>query len=135
MGLVHWLSDENASLLQKTCRFAAIQSKTRRVKGEAMTQETAVEISVEVLNVACAAGALADTPNVPWTHYGVARQAELLTFTRAALQAAIPLVVEGLVGDEACATQAPVHLTTSEAACWSWGMNKRRNDILAKVKK
>lgn len=54
---------------------------------------------------------------------------------RDALQAAIPLVVEGLVGDEVYASNAPIHFISSEAEFWVIGMNRRRNDILVKVKK
>ena len=56
----------------------------------------------------------------------------VLQAIRAGLQSAIPLVVEGLVGEDADVT---LYKKESYMCGYASGYNRRANDILAKVKK
>jgi len=90
---------------------------------EQMTQETAVEISDEIVDLAC---------KVYWGELWDGKENDhSRKDMREALQAAIPLVVEGLVGPELVARND----TPGVMFPFMDGSNARRKDILAKVKK
>jgi hypothetical protein len=92
-----------------------------------MTQETAVEISDEVVEVAC----IATHGKSAWSWFPDTYRNKLRKDARITLQAAIPLVVEGLIGPELVARND----TPGVMFPFMDGSNARRKDILAKVKK
>lgn len=94
-----------------------------------MTQETAVEINDEVLLKAWEGYYLVET--VPRGWKSAPREMQQL---RQALEAAIPLVVEGFASSlsQPCAC---ISLDASQSELWEDGYRKALEDILAKVKK
>lgn len=91
-----------------------------------MTQETGVEISDEVVEVAARALARKfDPASTLDEQMNCDHWKRFKDEARTAIQAALPLLVEGLVPAESDNGSSLVRL----------GYNKCRNDILAKVKK